>query len=265
MEYIRRYHCWFGNIILLLVHTIPVIGQPFSAYVAEMDRIEVDGDLGDWPEAAEWYVVYENAQVYGETDIDDVVLAGSEDLDPRFKIGYNSKENLLYVGLVVRDDSLTVGGGDPWSSDACEVYVSVDRENPEDEESAAVVSADSAVAGSLAPVLQYVAIPGLGSYDDSGDNPVLIMGDIARTNTQVAHRRTGGVTVYEWAIELFDAYPYAPAELFRGQRILFDIAVVDKDGLDDLPAWVTWAYCKPLKRENVGSLGVVYLREDDKP
>ena len=45
----------------------------------------------------------------------------------------------------------------------------------------------------------------------------------------MAYSRKGDVTVYEWAIQVFDRYPDKPTRLEPGKRIGFDVAVADKD------------------------------------
>jgi len=193
--------------------------------------VVVDGSLDEWPDDIERYSIRNHSGVYGSTDIDDVDLGTSVDLNPSFRMGYDPDENLIYLGVEVRDDDLIVGN-DSRGTDACEVYVYGGDRNHERK---------------LSNPLQYVMVPGGGSYSGQG-NPSLAWFEIGRTRTQGAYSRRGDVTVYEWAIEVFGEFPQ-PVALEPGKTIGFDVVVVDKDEWGNA-AWVSWG---PSIAEKSGS------------
>ena len=94
------------------------------------------------------------------------------------------------------------------------------------------------------PLLQYVGVaadvPAYG--DPRGANPSLVYARTAEPHTRMKYRRdeASKVTTYEWAIRAYDRFPDAPTKLVAGQRIGFDVAVVDKDSAQPRSAFVTW-------------------------
>ena len=113
------------------------------------------------------------------------------------------------------------------------------------------------------PVLQYVGIPGPGSYGDGAGNPSLSRGRIEDTRTRLAYTRQGDLTVYEWCLQAFERYPERPARLTPGQALGFDVVVVDKDGDADTPAWICWGPNRFRKYATPASLGRLVLAGSD--
>ena len=116
-------------IVLICLGAVALLAAPADSYNAEttayaipLTGIRIDGKLDDWPEGMIWYSILSHGQRYGPTDIDNADLTTSADLTPSFMAGFSLEENLIYVAVRVRDDSLVVGP-DPWHTDACEVYV----------------------------------------------------------------------------------------------------------------------------------------------
>ena len=107
--------------------------------------VVVDGSLDEWPDHLEQYPIRNHSGVYGSTDIDDKDLSESDDLSPSFRVGYDPDENLLYVGVEVRDNDLVVSN-DSRETDACEVYVYGGRDGDR----------------GFSNPLQYVMVPGGG-------------------------------------------------------------------------------------------------------
>ncbi len=168
--------------------------------------------------------------------------------------GYDPDAGLVYVAVVVRDDHLVVGFKSPWDTDAVEVYVDGTHKGrhyqgpyPDD--------------ASVLPALQYFAVPGQGAAfgDPEGLNPAMACGSIKKTKTQMVCSRTGDVTVYEWAVQVFDQFPDTPTRLVPGKRIGFDVAVVDKDSEQEKPAWVCWGPMGALKMLDASNLGDLVL------
>jgi len=230
-----------------------------TAYAIPLTGITIDGNLDDWPEEMIRYPIFNNGQPYGRTDIDGVDLTTSADLSPSFMVGYSPEENLIYLAVQVRDDSVVVSTADPWHTDACEVYVEGAHTGSRFMPTTSEFSAEDM------PALQYMMCPPGGSYGDviqSADksaNPNLAEGDISKTRTKGATTRMGDVTVYEWAIQAFDRYPDDPTELVVGRTIGFDVVAVDKDSHWDSPAWICWAPFGVSKNFSADLLGDLML------
>ena len=85
------------------------------AIAVPVEGIQIDGDLSDWPKDLPMYRIRMNTNAYGPTDLTGTRLDSSADFSPHFRVGYSVQEQLVYVALEVRDDSLTDGDG-------CEIY-----------------------------------------------------------------------------------------------------------------------------------------------
>lgn len=249
----------------------PADGRASSAVAYPVQNIVVDGDLADWPRDIKRHTVGKSleGQDSGYRGLNGADPADSPDLSAVFSVGYNPKDQLLYLAVSVRDDALVIGHGSHVDTDAVEVYIDGLRTDRK-----ATITDGSwwtTTDLSKAPVQQYVAIPGEGRIYGTPykTNSVLLAGDLSKTRTRTAYRRSGSVTTYEWAIEPFDRYPDRPTSLEPGKRIGFDLAVVDrdipagvsgapKDGVDRRPAWTywgpRWAGMKVLNAGNLGEL-----------
>jgi hypothetical protein len=245
--------------------------------------ITIDGDLKDWPPALPRYPI-QNMQAFptsnGPGRREHAFLSTSPDLSAAFSVGYDPKEQVIYLAVIVRDDVLIVGNTSPWDTDAVELYIDglhSDRvmEFPQ------IPNFDENMDAGEGPVLQYIGIPGKGrvygvtksaGVERTGeDNPILTFGDIKRTKTRMAFRREGDVTTYEWAIQAFDHYPDKPTRLLPGVQIGFDITVCDKDKPAQTPraasdpepdrqAWVCWGPpWRRVKFFDAANLGEIVL------
>ena len=212
-----------GHAITSTIDAVPLSG------------IKVDGDLSDWPKDMEKHLVgLSESEYYERTDISYADLSTSADLSPYFRIGYNADDNLLYIGLEVRDDDL-VTGSDPNASDACEIYVGRVSARPH----------------------QYVLVPG-SQYHGWGERESV--------RTRKAYKRQGDVTVYEWAIEVIDRGTFnlgsgEPLRLAAGETLAFDVVVVDKDRDDYQAAWIPWGSPISQKFNSSNRVGRVLLAE----
>ncbi len=239
-----------------------------------MSGITIDGDLKDWPAAMPRYPIGKIfiAPQVGYGGLKDVDLSTSPDLSAAFSVGYDPREQVIYLAVIVRDDTLIVGNTSYLDTDAVEVYVDGAHDElniPVPPKSPWYEHYDL----SNIPVQQYVGIPGAGKvYGTKYDtNPVLLAGDLKKTKTRMAYRREGDVTTYEWAIQPFDRYPSEPTELVPGKRIGFELAVADKDvparspeamnePEEDRLAWIYWGpQYAGMKVFNAGNLGELVL------
>jgi hypothetical protein len=267
-----------------------LVGGAPGARVPSVDApalsgITIDGDLADWPPAMPRHSI-QNLQAFPPRDglgsLEHAFFATSPDLSAAFSVGYDPKEQLIYLAVIVQDDELVVGNTSSWDSDAIEVYVDglraeTTRGFPNQDDWVEKFDAGDA------PVLQYIGLPGKGpvygirksaGQERSGEeNPILMFGDITKTKTRMAFRRAGATTIYEWAIQAFDHYPDKPTRLVPGMQIGFDVVVCDKDKPaqtpqvaadpeEDRAAWICWGPPQPLhsfKGFNAANLGEIVL------
>ena len=221
------------------------------AFAPPLSGITIDGQLDDWPVAIARHSI---DKLLAQDGVDTGGLAGtnlstSADLSAAFSIGYDPREQLLYLGVIVRDDKIVIGHESPTDTDSLEIYVDglkTDRRQTEP------ITHEEFNKLELAnvPVQQYIAIPGKGMIYGvkQASNPILIAGSLKNTKTRMAYTQKGDVTTYEWAIQVFDRYPDKPTRLEPGKRIGFDVAVVDRDkpqnnnndAQADSSAWIFW-------------------------
>ena len=236
----RLLQFWISVSAKFAIHAVLLVALVWGTAHASTPAIEavplkginVDGDLSDWPEDMKKHLVGLSAsEFYQRTDIYSADLSTSADLSPHFRIGYDADENLLYLGIEVRDDDLVVSSSYS-RSDGCEVYVSNGSNRPK----------------------QYVQVPSMAGHG---------WGDRRPTRTRQAYSRKGDVTVYEWAIEVFDRVPDNPARLAAGQTIGFDVVIVDKDDNKQAAAWIPWGSLAPSKVAGSDRVGRVVLAGGD--
>jgi len=239
--------------------------EPARAIAMPLKNIVIDGKLDDWPGNLEKHWMLNHGQAYGTTDIDSADLKTSLDLSPSFMAGYSPSENLLYLAVIVRDDSLTrgnlrfSGSQAVFATDGCEIYVEGTRRRR--------VSSSRSPSPERTGVLQYILCPPGGTYDMTGadastlPNPSLSGGNIENTRTRGAFSRNGDISVFEWAIETYDRYPNTPARLIPGRTIGIDVVINDYDG-SGVSAWVSWSEYKPMKFANGDALGEILIADD---
>jgi hypothetical protein len=234
-----------------------------------LSGITIDGDLKDWPAAMPRYPI-QNMQSFpnsnGPGRREHAFLSTSPDLSAAFSVGYDPKEQVIYLAVIVRDDQLVEGHTSPWDTDSVEVYLDGLRSETMD-------------AGE-APVLQYIGLPGKGpvyGLQPGEDNPILSVGDIKKTKTRMAFRREGDVSTYEWALQAFDHFPDKPTPLLPGVQIGFDVVVCDKDKPaqtpqaandpeEDRQAWVSWGPpWRRVKFLDAANLGEIMLGRAPNP
>jgi RNA polymerase sigma factor (sigma-70 family) len=232
-----------------------------SAVAVPLEGITLDGRLDDWPKGMARHPI--SNRLRGNSAYDPMDDAEVADPQAYFMVGYGREPGRIYLAVVVRDEDLVYSPGDPWHTDAVEVYV----DGLLSDRSVATPGGDwlSMVSADEMPALQYVAVPGpVAAYKDRwGANPSLVYGKIGATATKTAYRREGDVTTYEWSIQVFDSYPDQPTRLEPGKRIGFDVAVVDKDRDRPRPAWLSWGRSpRRFKGFAAGDLGELILGEN---
>jgi RNA polymerase sigma factor (sigma-70 family) len=233
----------------------PLPSRPDSAIAVPLANITIDGKLDDWPTNLERHPI--RRVLTGHPQYDSRRRAGVDDPDAWFQVGFDRLTGRIYLAVTVLDADLVAAAGDPWHTDAVEVYV----EGLFTERSIL----DGTLDASKMPVLQYAAIPGEApAYNDRrGSNPSLLYGRLSDTTTAMSYRREGDVTTYEWAIQVFDRYPDRPSRLESGKRIGLDVVVVDKDRDREKPTWLYWGPAPTrFKGWDAGILGELILGED---
>jgi hypothetical protein len=182
--------------------------------------------------------------------------------DPYFMVGYDQEAELIYLAVIVPDQSLIAKSGSAMNTDAVEVYIDgtfSDRTIGEPSEDWRF-TLDAAIM----PVLQYAAVPGpVGAYFDAwNENPSLVYAQSRQTATKMEYHRSGNVITYEWAIKPYDRYPDQPTHLRSGKRLGFEVAIVDKDDPKQPPRFLTWGESPTrFKGFDAGSLGELILVE----
>ena len=226
MRFLLAYSAKFAIHAVVLLCLVGSTGHAITSTidVVPLSGITIDGDLSDWPEGMEKHLVGLSASEYYErTDIYHTDLSTSADLSPYFRIGYNAEDNLLYIGLEVRDDDLVTGNAYN-ASDACEVYVGRVGEQPQ----------------------QYVLVP---------DSQYHGWGQRESTRIRKAYKRQGDVTIYEWAI--------GSIGLSAGEPLAFDLVVVDKDRDHYRAAWIPWGSSMGGKTAGSDRVGRIVLTGGD--
>ena len=193
----------FGCVLLLLTLLLPNSSYSHNGAVAiavPVEGIVVDGDLSDWPKGMREYEI--------ELPESGVAPKDSVDYKGSFRIGYNEKENALYVAVEVQDESVVVRESkDTWdvmeewnTQDGCEIYLKI---------------------GSL-----------LGKYyifgDYRGASQPFVLDDVV-----MGVQRGEGTHRYECRIKKTDW------SLHSNQVLGVDVVVEDKDA-DGSFSWMAW-------------------------
>jgi RNA polymerase sigma factor (sigma-70 family) len=232
------------------------------AVATPLPGITIDGRLDDWPQGLRKYPIA-NLLTTRKSSYRDTI-EGPHDIEAKFMAGYDAKAGLLYLAVVVDDDTPIVRrASSPLANDAVEIYV--DGKFSESRiEGATWEEWPAGLDASRMPVLQYVGLAGpVPAYGDPfGANPALLYGKIREPRTRMQYRREGRVTTYEWAIPVYERFPDRPARLEPGKRIGLEVAVVDKDSGETKPAFLTWGSPPSVfKGFDAGSLGELFLAD----
>ena len=174
-----------------------------TAHAVPLTGITVDGGLDDWPEHMAVYpIAWEHPTAYREASID-----GARDLSASFRVGWD--EEHVYLAVVAVDEELLIypGSEEIGSQDQVEVYLDADH------------SGGSVDGGDSRQYRAFARSPGAMDPEAAG--------------ADVALRRAGAVTVYEWAV------PASGAPLQPGTILGFDVVVCDADDYDRCD-WVAW-------------------------
>lgn len=188
-----------------------------TAYAVPLEGITIDGTLEDWPESLYVYPIERRSHsIYNP-----ILPDGSIDYSGNFQVGYDLKNNVLYVAVVVIDDDFVVKQENPnvRNQDVCGIYIDADHSG-----------GDSNAEGRQL----YVMVPGPGKWAKRLDeNPSLNQGDNTASGMRGAFAIEGNTVTYEWEIPLFSTFPDQRFQIQAGKKIGFDLLIGDADGQDN--------------------------------
>lgn len=169
-------------------------------YAYPVDEITVDGDLSDWSSDVPYYKI--------ETFLFGAEANGKDDLDARYRIGYNMATRMLYVAVESTDDAFM---GD--NTDQAEW-------NTHDIHNLYVDPAHTLTSGAISHLVS-------GDYRRIAENRPQESWDpqvrnASWDNLKVEIKQIGNKTIYEWSFYLGD-------QMEVGRSIGFDYEVMDKD------------------------------------
>ena len=195
-----RWVVWMAAVGLMLVGLVrPVPAHNGAVAIAvPVEGITVDGDLSDWPEDMRRYPIA--LAEYGDAPTDEADYQGS------FRIGFNERENALYIAVEVQDESMVIDttAGVAWNTqDGCEVHVDVEHKEKD------------------SPVVRYVM---WGNERSEGDY-----------RSEVVRR--GRMHTYEWCI--IGQMNAGQQRLHPEMVVGVDVVVSDKDE-DGSFSWMAW-------------------------
>lgn len=173
------------------------------AYAYPVSNISIDGNIEDWPKDLRRYIINKNP--YGSEP------KSKEDFDAYFHVGYNLKEQALYVIVVITDDSHIVDTSDQsdWNTqDTFNFYIDGLHSSK----------------GSGVNLYQYGE-----HYKDTNDQSVSWDPNMKSTswdNITISSKRDGTQTIYECKVILGD-------QLSIGKSIGLDHVFIDKDADDN--------------------------------
>jgi len=181
--------------------------------VYPVEGIAVDGNFSDWPAESVRHAVA--VQVAGDGAPED-----SLDFQGFFRLGYNSRENALYVAIEVADESIVATG------DGCEIYLAVGHDT-------ASPPKQFALWGTFRPKINHTL-----------------------SWAQVAVKRGVRFHRYEWRLNI-DLVSQEQVQLAAGMRLGLDVVIIDKDR-DGSDVQMSWGP-ESQKSEDVLWLGDILL------
>ena len=212
-----------GVLLVLMIWPLALYAHNgMQAYAVPVEGIVVDGDLRDWPAEIQWYP-------FGRVGWG--VLGGADDFQGSFAIGYNVRENALYVAMDVLDDSIVreiEGPVYPWTQDGFEVFV---------------------VAPHEADVVNQWAIWG------NERRAKTTMGDADWQHASTELKQVGQRLYGEWKIDIAGLGEGA-IQLQSGLQLGVAVAAWDKDE-DGSASYISWGDLDVQSVDQIGDLMLV--------
>lgn len=206
------------------------------AYAYPIKAITIDGNLSDWPSDMTYYPI--KSFSFG------TALKGEDDVQARFRIGYNLKARMLYVAVEATDDAHLGDHSEDaeWNThDMHNFYVDMSHD----------VRGSAAISHLVSPDYRRIAEKRPQEYWDPQ------VREASWDNVQVKIKREGTLTIYEWSF-------FMGEQLRPGRSIGFDYEVIDKDpGEEGFPSVLAWSpgVGKGFNTGNVGD--VILMRPQD--
>ena len=198
------------------------------AFAVPVSDIRIDGDLADWPNDLPIYKLREREYIMSPVDANGALFDSSPDINPQFRVGYNLKEQSIYVAIEARDDTL-------FQQDASTILLETSPDRTQD------------------PTLFYRDYHSEEHESKSGffDDLFFRHEYINETNIESAVKRVGDITVYEWGFKMSSAQIERIANNLD-TRLLFDVGVIDSDNKNDIFP-ITWS-----PNPNIDDLSALY-------
>ena len=224
----------------------PVNLRKIYAYAIPLEGITIDGQLNDWPYPMAEYPIStlvvgippdsaktrKNLRQTISFDEDTGAPPLSEmDFLGTYRVGYNAKAGLLYVGVTVVDESRIVHPQAVSHSfigrhDGMAIFLDADIKKKADYQK-------------VKDAQRYVMVPGKGFYSGSETNPALTRQDKQPSDLKGVYFNSNRISTYEWAIPVYDIYPKKQT-IFSPQKVMgFELAVKDAD-TDNSFNWISW-------------------------
>ena len=189
-------------------------------------EIQIDGDLSDWPKTKE----HELSVPY--------VFEGkpnTPDYTGRFRVACDLDREVLYVGVEVKDDVITLGSPvDMWNSrDACEIFLELEH-SPKQRVPLQFVYRKS-------PIVAEADVPNMA----------------LQKSFEVVRKQTDNKLIYEWRIDLA-ALPNGKGCTKRPAVFGFDVGYIDRDEGEDVTVFNSSpGQAKHLTSRTLGDLMVL--------
>ncbi|SFD16581.1 CubicO group peptidase, beta-lactamase class C family [Chitinophaga sp. CF118] len=201
------------------------------AYAYPLGKINIDGDLSDWPPTTVKYLI--------KTNISDTKPDGDADFSGFFQLGYRMENHSLYIAFTITDNDFV--------EDTTENV----RWNTQDGLQLSLDARHLPFGSGVASFMYSKKLRNIDNafYDSFAKNASWDM-------TEVAFVRKGNKRYYEWRISLGD-------QLVVDKSIGFDFLVFDRD-TDDSFTFMGWGK-GDAKYRNPKSLGdVIFLAANEK-
>lgn len=183
------------------------------ALAYSIENIAIDGNLADWPKHVPQYPIATLSRGQPPRD--------AADYQGFFRVGFNQKENLLYLAIEIHDEShvLSIDKMLPWLVDGLDWGVDVQH-------------------GEKQQLIHFIRFAGIQSIWDSSNGQSI---DPTMINLQV--HSESGLRTYEIAIDL-DQLKKGQWQLQSGSSVGFNIKIIDRDADGELQfstmGWLNW-------------------------
>ena len=224
---------WIVFLLLSLFFATEVPAGEGEYKVPQIVPPRIDGSLADWPPELP------EAQVEALVSLNPPENAA--DLTARFKAGYSTGTDMLYIAIMVTDDKayavfpLTDGGS--WKNDRVEIYIDGDH-SKNDTDYTFETAQQYDVYGPAEQAAKFEGGEKILLNYPAGANQEYPKD---RDDYLTGVKRTGTETIYEVALVVYKKFDKSVTQLKAGVTIGFDMAIVDNDdGNDANASFLCW-------------------------